>query len=192
MKLKMSDRSLFAILLRSPWWISFALVAAFVLASSALLPGPYVAFGMMGGFPFLVIGVIAAWRQWRAPNPTDMANTLARIGAMSWPDFSAAVEKAYLGQGYAVQPLKNVCADFQLTRSGHATLVSCKRWKAASQGVEVMRDLAALQKTLLADQSTLITLGQVSDTARRFAKENGIHIATEPQIATLFTHKNRS
>jgi restriction system protein len=191
MKLKMSDNSLFAILLRSPWWISFGLVAAFVLASSALLPTPYVAYGVMGGFPFLVIGVIAAWRQWRAPNPTDMADVLARVGTMSWPDFSRTIEKAYQSQGYAVEPLKNVCADFQLTRAGHTTLLSCKRWKAASQGVEVMRDLAALQKTLLADQSTLITLGQVSDTARRFAKENGIHIATEPQITALFTHKNR-
>ena len=191
MKLKMSDNSLFAILLRSPWWISFGLVAAFVVASSALLPAPYVAYGVMGGFPFLVIGVIAAWRQWHAPNPADVADALARVGVMSWPDFSRAVENAYQGQGYAVKPLTNACADFQLTRAGHTTLLSCKRWKAASQGIEVMRDLAALQKTLQADQSTLIALGQVSDTASRFAKEHGIHIMTEQQIVALFTHKNR-
>ena len=191
MKLKMSDQSLFAILLRSPWWISFALVAAFVLASSALLPAPYVAYGVMGGFPFLVIGVIAAWRQWHAPSPSAVADVLARIGTMSWPDFSTAVEKAYQGQGYAVKPLTKVSADFQLTRSGQVTLVSCKRWKAASQGIDVMRDLVALQKTLQADQSMLITLGQVSDAARRFAKEHGIQIVSEEQIAALFTHKNR-
>ena len=63
MKLKMSEKSLFAILLRSPWWVSLAIVAVFVLASSALLPSPYVAFGMMGAFPFLVIAIMAAWRQ---------------------------------------------------------------------------------------------------------------------------------
>ncbi|HOZ62826.1 MAG TPA: restriction endonuclease [Burkholderiaceae bacterium] len=191
MKLKMSDRSLFAILLRSPWWVSFALVAAFVMASSALLPTPYIAYGVMGGFPFLVIGVMAAWRQWRAPNPTEMADVLARIGAMSWSDFSIAVENAYQRQGYAVSPLKNVSADFQLTRAGHMTLVSCKRWKAASQGIDVVRDLAALQKAMQADQSTLITLGQVSDTARRFAKEHAVQIVSEQQISVLFMHKNR-
>ena len=43
MKLKMSENSLFAILLRSPWWISMVLVAVFALASGALLPAPYVA-----------------------------------------------------------------------------------------------------------------------------------------------------
>lgn len=38
MKLKMAEKSLFAILLRSPWWVSFSLVAVFALASKALLP----------------------------------------------------------------------------------------------------------------------------------------------------------
>ena len=108
MKLKMSDRSLFAILLRSPWWVSFALVAAFVLASSALLPTPYIAYGVMGGFPFFVIGVMAAWRQWRAPSPADVADVLARVGAMSWPDFSTAVENAYQRQGYATEACQAV------------------------------------------------------------------------------------
>jgi restriction system protein len=40
MKLKMSKNSLFAILLRSPWWMSFGLVAAIALAARALLPEP--------------------------------------------------------------------------------------------------------------------------------------------------------
>ena len=41
MKWKMSDRSLFATLLRSPWWMSFVLVGAISLGSSALLPNEY-------------------------------------------------------------------------------------------------------------------------------------------------------
>ena len=56
----MSKNSLFAILLRAPWWISMAVVALLALAASALLPEPYVALGVMGGFPFLVIGSMAA------------------------------------------------------------------------------------------------------------------------------------
>jgi len=40
MKLKMSDNSLFAVLLRSPWWISLLVVAGFTLLSFALLPKP--------------------------------------------------------------------------------------------------------------------------------------------------------
>ena len=60
MKWKMSDKSLFALLLRSPWWISIAVFAGFALLARALLPPAYVWAGLFGGLPFLVIGVIAA------------------------------------------------------------------------------------------------------------------------------------
>ena len=91
MKFKMSENSLFALLLRSPWWISMVVVALIALASRALLPEPYVVFGVMGGFPFLVIGIMAAWRQWHAPSPARMAEVLKAAGAMSWRDFSSAI-----------------------------------------------------------------------------------------------------
>ena len=58
--LKMAENSLFAILLRNPWWVSFGIVGVFVLGSTALLPKDYVAVGIMGAFPFLVIGSMAA------------------------------------------------------------------------------------------------------------------------------------
>ena len=38
MKWKMSDKSLFALLLRSPWWISIAVFVGFALLARALLP----------------------------------------------------------------------------------------------------------------------------------------------------------
>ena len=41
MKFKMSPNSLFAVLLRSPWWVSFALMGLFSLAAVALLPRDY-------------------------------------------------------------------------------------------------------------------------------------------------------
>ena len=66
MKIRMAERSLFAILLRAPWWVSLLLVVAIALVSGALLPAAYVLVGVLSAFPFLVIGLIAAWRQWRA------------------------------------------------------------------------------------------------------------------------------
>ena len=38
MKLKMAPNSLFAILLRKPWWVSIALVGVIALAARALVP----------------------------------------------------------------------------------------------------------------------------------------------------------
>ena len=87
MKLKMAEKSLFAILLRSPWWMSFCLVAVFALGSKALLPDQYVIYGVLGGFPFVLIGFIAAWQQLRAPSPARVALALEGAASMSWRDF---------------------------------------------------------------------------------------------------------
>jgi len=188
MKLKMSENSLFAILLRAPWWISMVVVALFALAARALLPEPYVVFGVMGGFPFLVIGIMAAWRQWHAPSPARMAAALKAAGAMSWRDFSSAIEQAYGQQGYAVTRLNNNrSADFSLAKGGRTTLVSCKRWKAASHGIDVLRDLVAEKEAQDAHQSTYISLGQVTDKARQFAREQGVHLLSENDLAQLLS-----
>ena len=186
MKLKMSENSLFAILLRSPWWISLGLVAIFALASSALLPAQYVPFGVMGGFPFLVIGILVAWRQWRAPSPAHLAETLAQAAAMSWRDFSGVIEQGYGRHGHTVTRLNGAAADFHLVKDGRITLVSCKRWKAASQGIDALRDLVAAKEAQGAHQITLISLGSLTDNASRFAKANGVHVMAADELTRLF------
>jgi restriction system protein len=183
MKLKMAKNSMFAILLRSPWWISLLIVAVIALVSGALLPTPYVAFGVMGGFPFLVIGIMAAWRQRHAPNAARVAEVLGQAGAMSWRDFSGLIERAFERQGYAVTRLNSPSADFSLLKGDRVTLVSCKRWKAASHGVEALRDLAAAKEAQGAHQCTYISLGQVTDNARRFAAEQGVQLMPENELA---------
>ena len=64
MKFKMAKNSLFAVLLRSPWWYSALIVLGLAIAARALLPEPYVVAGIMGTFPFVVIAVMSARRQW--------------------------------------------------------------------------------------------------------------------------------
>lgn len=190
MKLKMSKNSLFAILLRSPWWISMVLVAVFALASGALLPAPYVPFGVMGALPFFVIGIIAAWRQWHAPSPARVAEALGRAGAMSWREFASAIEQAFGRQGYAVTRLNSAAADFRLVKGERITVVSGKRWKAASHGVDALRDLVAAQEAQGAHQSIYISLGEVTDNARRFAQAQGIELISGNALAQLMSDKN--
>lgn len=188
MKLKMSENSLFAILLRSPWWISLALVLVFVLVAGALLPAPYVVFGVIGGLPFLVISIMAAWRQWHAPNPARVAEALARVGAMPWRDFSSLLEQAFGREGYAVTRLHGASADFRLVKGARVTLVSCKRWKAANHGIDPLRDLVVAKEAQGADQAIYISLNQVSENARRFAKEQGIQLMPQSELAYLFNN----
>ena len=189
MKFKMAEKSLFAILLRSPWWFSFALVALFGLASKALLPDQYVIYGVLGGFPFFVIGCIAAWRQLRAPNPERVNAALAQAGSMSWGDFANALEQGFKGQGYSVSRLaaKVSAADFKLERSGRTTLVSARRWKAATQGLEPLKELVALKEAHSANDCCLVALNDFTDNARTFAAQNSVGLIASVKLAQLIS-----
>ena len=183
MKYKMAEKSLFAILLRSPWWISLGIVAVIVLAARTSLPAPYFVFGAMGALPFLVIGCIAAWRQVKAPSPARVAATLQALATISWRDFAAAVEAAYSRDGFAVTRLPGPAADFAVQKAGRTTLVSCKRWKAAAVGTEALRELANAQRAIDASASQVLTLGNASEAAVRYAAERGIQILGDAALA---------
>lgn len=181
----MAKNSLFAILLRSPWWISFAVVALFALASGALLPQKYVVFGLMGALPFLVIGVIAALRQFRAPSTKHVEQTLQRAAAMSWRAFCDALEQGYRKQGYDVERLDAPAADLRLRKSARSTLVAAKRWKAGNHGVEPLRALDQLRRQQDASDCVYISLNDVTDATRRFAAQHQIELLNGAGLALL-------
>ncbi len=184
-KLKMAPNSLFAVLLRSPWWISLAIVLVVALASRALLPEQYVPFGVMGGFPFLVIGGIAAYRQFRAPSDAEVAHTLAALGALPWNEFCDLLDQAYTRQGYTVQRSKGDAADLQLVKAGRTTLVGARRWKAANQGVDAVRSLVQARDAQDASHCVYLAIPAVGDNARRFAASNQVALVTGPDLARM-------
>lgn len=184
MKFKMSEKSLFAVLLRSPWWISFVLVAVVALAAGALLPEKYAGVGMLGGFPFFVIGCMAFWRQRNLPSPALVEKGLQSLGGMSWRDFSVVLDSAFTRQGYTVTPLTGA-ADMLLEKKGVLTVVSAKRWKAAAMGLEPLRELVARRDALEASNSVCISLGQVSTKAEEYAAENRITLITGADLVIL-------
>lgn len=185
MKLKMAENSLFAILLRKPWWISIIIAVVSGLAFSAMMPARFAVAGMAAGMPFLIIGIIAFIRQFGAPSAARIAHTRDTVRAMSWADFASAVEAAYRRDGYDVARHTGPAADFTITRGGRLALVSCKRWKAASIGVEPLRELHAAAKAQDAQDCIFIGTGQLSDNARRFAQENQIRVIQEAELARL-------
>ena len=184
MKFKMSEKSLFAVLLRSPWWISFVLVAVIALAAGALLPKEYAGVGMLGGFPFFVIGCMAMWRQRNLPSAAELEKGMGMLSSMGWRDFSALLETAFTRQGYTVKHL-NGAADMQLEKKGVLTVVSAKRWKAAALGVEPLRELVAARDALEARNCVCITLGQVSAKANEYAEQNRITLISDADLVAL-------
>ena len=99
MKLRMAKNSLFAVLLRSPWWISAVIALALGMASFALLPEQFRLVGALSGLPFAVIAALAARQQWRLPSAARVAETHAALGAMAGPaycePFAAPASRLY-------------------------------------------------------------------------------------------------
>jgi restriction system protein len=184
-KLKMAQNSLFAILLRSRWWVSFLIAAATAVVARLLLPKDYEPLAIFSAIPFIGIGAIAAWKQVQQPSPTRVKETLQAVGAMPWTTFADALEKAFRDDGHVVTRLPGPAVDFQVTRAGRLTLVSGRRWKAARTGIEPLRALQAAMAACGAASGIYVALGEPSDAATAFARENGIEILRGEDLAML-------
>ncbi|WP_322992876.1 restriction endonuclease [Limnohabitans sp.] len=185
MKFKMSEKSLFATLLRAPWWVSFLVMLAVALVAGALLPEAYKIAGMLGAFPFFVIGVMAAWRQRNAISPNRIQELVEQARGMGWRDFSVLVEEALRQQGFVVTRLNDGPADFQIEKNGRVTLVSAKRWKAATVGAEHLRELLAVRESRDAFSCTCMSLGVFSQAAIDLANVSPMQLLGSANIAQL-------
>ena len=186
----MPPNSLFAVLLRSPWWISFALVGLIALVAFALLPAQYAVVGALGGLPIFVVGCMAAWRQLHAPSPARVAQALQAAQTMPWRGFADTLAAAWRQGGFEVQQLDGGAADFCLTKSGSTTLASARRWKAATHGVEPLRELrAAMEQRGAATGLYVLAQGTLSDNARLYARDHGITIVQDDALAALLLAK---
>jgi restriction system protein len=187
MKLRMAKNSLFAILLRSPWWASAALAAAIALVAAALLPPDMRVVGALTGFPFIVIAAMAAWRQRQLPSAARIEEVRTAVSTMAWPAFSRLLEAAFTRDGYQVQrPSGSAGVDFTLERQGRRMHVSARRWKSAQTGVETLRALQAARAAAeedLVNDALVIGLGPLTDSARDFAAAKRIAVWQAAEVA---------
>ncbi|MEN4922235.1 restriction endonuclease [Achromobacter spanius] len=185
MKLKMSQNSIFAVLLRSPWWMSAGVALLLCVLGFAALPLEYAAMGVFAAVPFAVISIMAAYKQLRAPSPARVQAVTEAAAAMSWAEFSRTVEAGFRRDGCEVERLQAPGADFALSKDGHVAIVSAKRWKAARNGVEPLRELQAVREKRGAREAIYIALGDVSDNAIQYAKSQGVSLMTAPELSKL-------
>lgn len=191
-KLKMADNSLFAILLRSPWWVSFLVAGAITAVVAALAPDRFKAFGAVASLPLYGVGCVAAWRQWKAPSAAQLAEKAAALRAMNWREFSAALEQAWRAQGASVQTVTGLEADFCVEQNGRTVLISARRWKAASHGTEPVAQLvAAMRKRELSAGQYLVGQGSVSDSARALARSEGVALIEGDALASMLLKQAR-
>jgi restriction system protein len=182
-KLKMAKNSLFAVLLRKPWWLSFGIGAGIGLVAAALLPSEYKAVGAFSGLPFLVIAALAAWRQWKLPSAARIEATREAVSRMAWPAFAALLDQAFQRDGWVVTRAKADSHDFILERQGRRMLVNARRWKSAQTGLEALRTLQAAREQADIADALLISLGDLSEAARPFAARHRIAVWQAGEIA---------
>ena len=131
-----------------------------------------------------VIAAIAAWKQRHVPGEAQVRALVERVSPMGWAEFSALLEDAYRRQGGTVTRVEGG-ADLLVERSRRLSVVAARRWKAASHGVEPLRELETLRESQGAHEALYVALGNVSDNARRFAKSHKIGLVEAMQLTTL-------
>ncbi|QDJ52705.1 restriction endonuclease [Bordetella hinzii] len=185
MKLQMSRNSIFAVLLRSPWWMSAGVALLFCVGGFAALPKDLAVMGVFVAVPFAAISVVAAVRQWKQPSQARVLAVAEAVAGMSWAEFARTAEAGFTRDGCQVERLQLPGADFSLRRNEHEAVVSARRWKAASVGVEPLRELQSLREKRGAREAIFIALGEVSEKAWQYAKLQDISLMTAPELAKL-------
>jgi restriction system protein len=105
-----------------------AIAAVLALLALAALPKDYRVGGALSALPFVVIGAIAARRQWHLPSAARVSQTLEAVSTMTWPAFSKLLEEAFRRDGYTVRRGAAAAVDFELERQGRRMLVCARRW----------------------------------------------------------------
>ena len=184
----MPKETLFSILSRSPWWLS-AMIAAVLFAGTRLLLPDIAAF--FAALPFLALAGYAGWRQSRAPSVANVEETLGKLRAMSWENFSAVIGEAFRRDGYTVTEIPGNAADLELRKNGRVSSACCKRWKVANTGVGPLRGLYAAMQARDADECIYVAAGDFTANARVFATEKAIRLLNGAALVKLVARVKR-
>lgn len=183
MNFRLPEKSLFARLMRSPWWVSLVIGVLSGLMAAAVLPASYRVVGALSGFPFVVIAAMAAWRQRGQPGPAQVAQAAQALAAMNWPAFAQALEAAFRRDGFRVTRCNGAAHDFDVERQGRRMLVAARRWKSAHAGLEPLRALQAAREAAEAPDALFIALGELSTPARQLAAAERIAVWQAAELA---------
>ena len=168
--MKLPENSLFAILLRARWWVSLLVaLGAFAVVRLFLNEG----YAVFTALPFIVIAVMALWKQLRVPSGARLDAAIDALRAMTWEEFARALEQGYRRQGYVVKRVEGA-ADFELEKAGRLSLVAAKRWKASSTGLEPLKELVAAGEAREAVECVYVLAGEMTQNALGFAKKSKI------------------
>ncbi|MDA0225877.1 MAG: restriction endonuclease [Proteobacteria bacterium] len=177
----MHENSLFAVLMRKPWWLSALIALGLFMVARVWIPVVYAAAVPV---PFMLIAAVRGWRQLNTPGEARVAAALEAVHALSWDAFATALEDGWRREGFAVVRGRGT-VDFELSRDGRLSLVVAKRWKAARTGIDPLKELHAAVRAREAAEGIYLAAGEVTETARAFAIANAIRLVEGVELAKL-------
>lgn len=185
MKWQMAENSIFAMLLRAPWWASLGIAVIVTGLSFAVLPIGYVVFGLAAAVPFIVIAVMVLWRLSKKPRTAVVEATAERARSLNAKTFGAELAQGFARTGHSVVHVKSDALDFVVTKGWRVNVVSYRKWKAAHLGVEPLRALFNARDDHEANGAMIVVLGDLSGPATKFVLQNNIEIIGPEALAGL-------
>jgi len=177
---KPSEGSLFALLVRSPFWVSLLIAGALFAIARNFVPALFAAATTI---PFLGTAAFAGWRQFKIPSAARVTETLDALRAMPWPQFSGVIAEAFRREGYTVGAPADGVVNLELGKNGYKTLVGCKRWKVAQTGAVPLRELVDAMAAREARDCVYVVVGVLTEPALAYAKERGIRVLNGTELA---------
>ncbi|NJL31091.1 MAG: restriction endonuclease [Phycisphaerales bacterium] len=125
--------------------------------------------------------VLAAWvvaeiRKFTDRRRLDGIKQLADLRNLSWAEFEHLIGEAFRRKGYLAEVTGSASGDggidIELHGHGETVLVQCKHWKKQKVGVEVIRAHLGVVVSEKADKGMVITSGQFTQEALKFARQN--------------------
>ena len=144
--------------------------------------------GIASVFQYIVPGVlfvgaavsgVRAYRDRYLFVETKRAGRLGRLIELTWQDFERFVGQAFRERGFRVNATPtgpDGGIDLELRKDGELYLVQCKRWRARKVGVETVRELYGVMAARGAVGGYVVTSGEFSAEARRFAEGRNIEL----------------
>lgn len=189
MAFKMAKSSLFAILLRSPWWYSAFIGLSFIAISGIVAGGQYVILGIFSSLPFFGIAGSAGYRQLQQPSQKRVLEIAQLARSMPSAEIAEKIASRYREARYESNAFKGNTADLELTRGHIKLLLSSKRFKVANTGIEPLKQLVAAGDKVEARGYLYVTLGEISAAAREYARQNDIEFIQAERLAAFFEGK---
>jgi restriction system protein len=186
MAFKMAKGSLFAVLLRSPWWYSVLIGLFFIAASLPIANGKYVILGITAALPFFGIAGYAAYKQSKLPSQKRVFEVAEQARKMRASEITDKIANRYVESGYESKMFKGNAADLELTRGHRIVLLSSKRFKVGNTGVDPLKQLVAAGETAEATGYLYVALGEISAAARTYASQNNIELIQANELTAFF------